>query len=237
MKTAIVMLLVLSCSSAARAQSPESPVEPLLTVRGRLLANGAKLTTDARFSLHPETHNSTEVVLGDDARFELKALTARRYRMQVDAPGYAPVTKLIEIQPGGNVDVGTVKLFTFKRFLLSVVIGNKKKIDTVAATAVTMVANACVSLRANDSSGCYVRLCTSQDGDVVSMNRSSVGAHLQPQGKTSLKDALAGNAPIVSDFSSGPDVPLIVGEVSTLEFTDPFCGGALRVEREEPPVQ
>jgi hypothetical protein len=236
MKTGIVMLLVLSCSSAARAQSSESSVEPLLTVRGRLLANGAKLATDARFSLHPETHNSTEVVLGDDARFELKALTARRYSMRIDATGYAPVTKLLEIQPGGTVDVGTVKLFTFKRIFLNVVIGSKKKIETVAATGVTMVANACVSLRANDTSGCFVRLCASQDGDVVSII-SDNGAEIRPQGKTTLKDALAGNAPIVNTFGSGPDVPLIVGEVSTLEFTDPFCGGALRVEREEPPAQ
>lgn len=225
MKPGLVVVIVLSSLSAFAQQVP------IVTVKGQLVAEGQPVLQQAHFVFAP-AESSTALAMDVSGSFELKAMTSRRYAVTVNAAGYAPSTSTVEVDPGGVIDAGVLKLFKYKRFLLEVVLGHQKALAAMKSSQVVLAADSCVSIRADDDSGCHVRLCARQDTDVVTVQRWADAATLNLQGESTLRDAMSGAVAVSQDRSDA--VRLVPGEAVRMDFQDTWCAGAFRTVRELP---
>ncbi|MBL8911584.1 MAG: hypothetical protein JNM17_12900 [Archangium sp.] len=201
-----LVLPLLLLSSSALAQE-------VISISGTLTTASGKAPLTANFSLRPR-ETGTAFELGSNGKFELKARLARSYDLWVNAEGFAPIVRAVEVDATGKLDLGEVRLERTKTVTFSVKLLGR---DTAKATPqqVTMDFGGCAHLRADDGSGCYFQLCLNQEG--ATPLAFTQRASLQPVGSTVVDERSTTRA-------------LAVGKSFRLDFEDPWCAGELKVD-------
>lgn len=206
-----------------------APKEPgvLVTLKGSLSSDG-KPVTAARFYLAPqESHTALE--LDKAGRFEVKAIASREYTVNIDADGYAPLRRTVELDDKGVGDLGAVKLDALKTARASVVVAPRGSLAGAKVQKVELRHGSCANVRAQDDSGCLLAFCVSQDGPALQVARYS-GAQLRPVGKVSIADAVAQLPKGTFVTGDQQTVTLEEGAAFAAEPGDPYCGAVLRVD-------
>ncbi|MBX7113236.1 MAG: carboxypeptidase-like regulatory domain-containing protein [Myxococcaceae bacterium] len=221
--------MLVSCLLAFPAAAQETKNETvLITVRGTLNSDG-KPVTAAQFYLSP-ADSRTAVELTPGGQFTVKGVASRIYSVSINATGYAPVERTIEIDARGTANLGNVKLDTLKTAKMSVVVAPREGFKGVAAQKVDLRHRGCANVRAQDESGCRLEFCVNQAGPNMTVHSYSNHGHLRPLGKMTLADAVEGlpkGTYVTGDEST---VTLQSGDVWLFDGSDPYCGAVLRVD-------
>jgi hypothetical protein len=227
MKKTTLVLSLLSLLAMAAPPQKESGVT-VVTLRGSLVANGKPVTT-ARFFLSP-TQSDTVLELDKAGRFEVKAVTSREYAVSIDADGFAPIRRTVELDARGVGEMGVVKLELLRTVKASVQVAPRGTLATAPVQEIELRHGSCANVRAQDDSGCLLTFCVNQEGPLLQVTRDWAAARLRPLGKITLADAAAHLPKGTFVTGEGELVSLEKGETFSAESTDPYCGGLLHVD-------
>ena len=220
----IALLCLLAVPVVARAPKEDSI---LVTLRGALLAEG-KPVTAARFSVAPvESHTAIE--LNKKGVFEVKAVASREYLVNIEADGYAPFHRTIELDERGVGELGSITLAALKSARVQVLVAPRGSLAGAKAQQLELRHGTCANVRAQDDSGCLLTFCLTQEGPNLQVAPYS-GSGLHPLGKISLGDAAA-NLPR-GTFVTGAQQAVVftAGETLASDLGDPYCAALLHVD-------
>ncbi len=219
----IALICLLAVPVVAEAPKEDSV---LVTLRGALSADG-KPVTAARFSLTPsEAH--TAVALDKKGQFEVKAVASREYAVSIDAEGYAPWRKTVELDERGVGELGSVKLAALRTARVQVLVAPRGALAGVKAQQLDLRHGACANVRAQDDSGCLLTFCVNQEGPTLQVSPYSSG-QLHSVGRVSLSDAAA-RLPRGTFVTGGQQlVDLVAGETLASELPDQYCAALVHV--------